>query len=219
MIKLFFLSILTVILSGCVHLEEYIQINKNGSAKLVMTYSIPKEGLTLLKDAELVLNELNNKKVETDIPRIFDREKLTAYFKKFKSVDIISVRVNEEDGRLVTYINLFIDDFRQTLRDGMLPYTTLEKDGDDYVFAARYPFNLSKLKEKPQLKKVLDQIKVNFKVKTPTEITKTNAPKKLANLVEWDFNSKSAPFTKSDGRFVVHFNGKNLTFLDDKKEK
>ena len=219
MIRLFFLCTLTVFLSGCVHLDEYIQINRNGSAKIVMSYSMPKEGLTLLKDSEAVLNELNGRKGSTDLPRIFDSEKLRAHFKKFKGVDVISARVTEEDGRIKTYFNLYVEDFRKTLRDGLLPYTTLEKDGDNYVFAARYPFNLSRLKEKPSLKKILSEIKVNFKVKTPTEITKTNAPKKLANLVEWNFSGDKTPFTKSDGRFSVHFKAQGLTFLEDREKE
>jgi hypothetical protein len=207
-----------VFLSGCVNLEEYIQINRNGSAKIVMSYSIPIEGLTLLKDCEAVLNDLNGRKSSDDLPRIFDSEKLRAHFKKYKGVDIISARVTREDGRVKTYFNLYVEDFRKVLRNGMLPYTSLEKDGKDYVFAARYPFNLAKLNEKPSLKKILSEFKVNFKVKTPTAITKTNAPKKLANMVEWNFGEK-APFTKSDGRFSVHFKADGLTFLEDREKE
>ena len=221
MIRFFLLSILTVTFSGCVHLEEYIQINRNGSAKVIMSYSIPVEGLTLLEDCEAVLNELNGRAEGSSVlPRIFDAAKLKEHFKKYKGVDVISARVTRIKGeRIQTYLNLYVEDFRKVLRDGLLPYTTLEKDGDNYVFAARYPFNLEKLKEKPSLKKILSEIKVNFKVKTPTEIVKTNAPRNLANLAEWNFSAEKNPFTETDGRFTVHFKAAGLSFLEDREKK
>ena len=182
---------------------------------------MPMSGLPLLKDSEVVLSELKGNKVSALAPRIFDEDKLRAHFSKYKGVDIISLRVTQEDDRIVTYFNIHVEDLRAVLRAGMLPYTSLEKSKDDYIFAARYPFNLSKLKEEASLKKFLSEIKVSFKVKTPTEITKTNAHKKIGNLAEWNFSEgkKNPSFMKADGRFIVQFKGKGLSFLDDKKDK
>ena len=212
------LLFITLFLAGCVHLDEYIQINRNGSAKIVISYSIPLSSLSLLKDSEAVIGELQGVKNVADMPRLFDAKLLRQHFEKYKGVDIISIRVKKEDGRITTFLSLFVDDFRGVLRDGMLPYTTLEKAGEDYVFAARYPFNLSKLKPDKALEKAFSEMRVNFKVKTPTEITKTNANSQLANLAVWEFSKKN-PFLKTNGRLIVQFKGNNLSFLDKPSEK
>ena len=221
MIKLLFLIWTSLFLSGCVHLDEYIQINKNGSAKIVITYSMPQKGLTLLKDSDAVLSELNGSKEKVEMPRIFDEKRLRSHFSKYKGVDIISLRVNQEDDRIITYFNLHVEDLRSALREGLFPYTSLEKDKDkkNYVFAARYPFNLNKLKTNKKLLEVMQEMKVTFKIKTPSAITETNATKKLANMAIWEYSAKGTPFTKSDGRFVVKFESSQLSFLDEKKSE
>ena len=219
MIRLLVLVWTSLLLSGCVHLEEYIQINKNGSAKVIISYSMPVNGMTLLKDSEAVLAELNGSKEKVDIPRIFDEKKLRKHFESYKGVDIISLRVNQEDGRIITFFHIQIDDFRETLRAGIFPYTSLEKEDGNYIFSARYPFNLAKIKNNKALVEVMNEMKVSFKVKTPTEITETTGKKSLGNLVEWAYSADKTPFTKSDGRFVVKFNSSQLTFLDEKKSE
>ena len=62
MIRIIFVAAL-IFISGCVSLDEYIQINSNGSAKVVLKYSIPLGNLALLQDSEAVLEQLNKKKV------------------------------------------------------------------------------------------------------------------------------------------------------------
>ncbi|MCM8525891.1 MAG: hypothetical protein NE327_05200 [Lentisphaeraceae bacterium] len=219
MIKVLFFIWTSLLLSGCVHLDEYIQINKNGSAKIVISYSMPVKDMTLLQDSEAVIAELNNSKEEVTVPRIFDEKKLRRHFEGIDGVEIISLRVNEETGRMITYFHLHVLDFRKALRDGLFPYTSLEKEKDNYVFAALYPFNLSKIKTDKKLKAALDAMKVAFKVKTPTVINETNGKKSLANLAEWSYSADGTPFTKSEGRFVVKFDSSQLTFLDEKKSE
>ncbi|NQZ58539.1 MAG: hypothetical protein HRT88_13870 [Lentisphaeraceae bacterium] len=215
MIRYVILSI-TLLLSGCVHLDEYIQINRDGSAKLTFSYSIDQKGLPLLKDCEAVLQELNGNKDKVDLPRFFDANKLKAHFKKFPGVELISVRVTEDKGRIETYVNLLVNDFRASLRQGLLPYTSLEKDGDNYVFAARYPYDMSKMKLSKTLLQVIKSIEFNLRVKTPTPITKSTAHKQLVNLASWSFSPKAKSFDKAGGKYSVHFEGQNLTFLDKK---
>jgi len=216
-VKQVLLICLTLCLSGCVHLEEYFQIHRDGSAKVVFTYSIAQKGLPLLKDCDAVLQELSGKKTKSDLPRLFDAEKLRAHFKSIKGVEVISLRVNRDDGRVETYMHLQIADLRAALRKGVFPYTSLEKEGANYVFSARYPFDMNKIKHSPKLLEIVKSIKVNFKVKTPTLITKSNAPKTLANLAIWEFSPDNTPFTKAGGKYSVHFDAKKLTFLDEKK--
>lgn len=219
MIKLLLLIGASLFLSGCVHLDEYIQINKNGSAKIIISYSMPIKGMTLLQDSEAVLAELNKSDEDVTVPRIFDEKKLRTHFEKFEGVEVISLRVNEETGRMITYFHIYVEDFRGALRKGLFPYTSLEKEKENYVFAARYPFNLAKIKTNKKLLKALNEMEISFKVKTPSIISETNGKKALANLAEWSFSSKGTPFTKSDGRFVVKFDSSQLTFLDDKKSE
>ena len=209
---------LTLSLSGCVHLDEYIQINRDGSAKMTFKYSISQKGLPLLRDCEAVLQELNDKKEKVGLSRLFDEDKLRAHFMAFKGVEVMSLNVNKDDGRVEAYIHLQVADLRASLRDGMLPYTSLEKDGDNYVFAALYPFDMSKLKHKAELLKLVNSIKVDFKVKTPTLINKSTAPTKLANLASWNFSPETTPFSKAGGKYSVHFDAESLTFLDEKKK-
>ncbi|PIW60742.1 MAG: hypothetical protein COW13_03685, partial [Candidatus Omnitrophica bacterium CG12_big_fil_rev_8_21_14_0_65_50_5] len=149
---------------------------------------MPVKGMTLLKDSEAVLAELNGKEERGSLPRIFDEKKLRAHFSSFKGIDIISLRVNEEDNRIITYINIHVNDLRTSLREGLVPYTSLEKEKENYVFAARYPFNLSKLKENKKLFDVLKEMKITFKVKTPTAISETSGTKELANLAAWEYS-------------------------------
>ena len=179
---------------------------------------MPVEGMTLLQDSEEVLQELNKQKPSGAMPRIFNVDVMKAHFKKFAGVNIISLRVNREDDRMKAYINLYVEDLRQSLRQGLLPYTSLEKAGDQYVFAALYPFNIKKLKKNVAMLKAAKQLEVSFKVKTPSLITATNAHKNIANLAEWNFSSKGKSFAETDGRFTVRFDATKLTFLDDKKE-
>lgn len=219
MIRFLFLIGASLLLSGCVHLDEYIQINKNGSAKIIISYSMPIKGMTLLQDSEAVLAELNKSDEDVSTPRIFDERKLRKHFESIEGVEVISLRVNEETGRMITYFHLHVEDFREALRGGLFPYTSLEKEKESYVFAARYPFNLAKIKTNKKLMKVLNEMEISFKVKTPSAITETSGKKSLGNLAEWVFSSKGTPFTKSDGRFVVKFDSSQLTFLDDKKSE
>ena len=144
MIRLLIVAAL-VFVSGCVHLDEYIQINGDGSAKIVLKYSMPIEAMTLLQDSESVLQDLNKQKKTSDKPRIFNEKKLREHFKKFESVDVISLRVNNDNKRINAYINLQISDFQKALRKGLLPYTSIEKEDKNYIFSALYPYNISKL--------------------------------------------------------------------------
>ena len=215
MIRYLLLSI-CLLLSGCVHLDEYIQINRDGSAKITLTYSIDQKGLPLLKDCEAVLQELNANKAKIDLPRFFDEKRLKAHFAEFKGVDAISVRVTRDEGRVETYVNLLIEDFRAALRQGLLPYTSLEKDGDNYVFAARYPYDMSKMKHSKALLEVVKSIKFELRVKTPTPISQSTAHKQLVNLASWSFSPEGKSFDQAGGKYSVHFEAKNLKFLDKK---
>ena len=96
MIRLLAIAVL-MFLSGCVHLDEYIEINGDGSAKLVFTYSVPKSTSDLLNDSESVLQDLNNNLLGRTVPRIFDEKSMREYLSTFKGVEIVSIRVNEED--------------------------------------------------------------------------------------------------------------------------
>ena len=205
-----------MLLSGCVTLDEYIQINGDGSAKIVLKYSMPVSGMKILKDSEKALQELNKQEDGSDKPRIFDVAKMKAHFKRFKDVHIISLRVHEEDDKMNAYINLQIDDLRKALREGLLPYTSLEKDDKNYVFSALYPFNLGRMKQKPN--NALKDLEVTFKVKTPGVISETNAHSNLANLAEWTYGPGKKSFAKSDGKFTVKFDASKLSFLDEKKD-
>jgi hypothetical protein len=217
-IRLLAIAVL-MFLSGCVHLDEYIEINGDGSAKLVFTYSVPKSTSDLLNDSESVLQDLNNNFLGRTVPRIFDEKSMREYLSTFKGVEIVSIRVNEEDYRINAYIHLRVENLRQSLRDGLLPYTSLEKSGKDYVFASLLPFDLTKLKKSDSLYHMTKDMKVSFKVKTPSEITGTDAPKQLANYAEWNYSPEGSSFSKCNGRFSVKFSAQNLTFLDEKKEK
>ncbi|MCM8532186.1 MAG: hypothetical protein NE330_13580 [Lentisphaeraceae bacterium] len=205
-----------ILLSGCVTLDEYIQINGDGSAKIVLKYSMPVSGMKILKDSEKALQELNKQEDGSDKPRIFDVVKMKAHFKRFKDVHVISLRVHEEDDKMNAYINLQIDDLRKALREGLLPYTSLEKDDKNYVFSALYPFNLSRMKKKPSA--ALKDLEISFKVKTPGVINETNAHSKLANLAEWSYGPGKKSFAESDGKFTVKFDASKLSFLDEKKD-
>ena len=217
MIRLLIVAAL-VFVSGCVHLDEYIQINGDGFAKIVLKYSMPIETMTLLQDSESVLQDLNKQKKTSDKPRIFNEKKLREHFKKFESVDVISLRVNQDNKRINAYINLQISDFQKALRKGLLPYTSLEKEDKNYVFSALYPYNISKLKKNDDLLEAASKLQISFKVKTPSFITETNAHKNIANLAEWHYSEKDKSFAESDGRFVVKFEAAKLNFLDNKEE-
>ena len=218
MIRLLIVAAL-ILLSGCVHLDEYIQINSDGSAKVVLKYSMPLKAMSLLQDSEVVLQDLNKQQSAPDMPRIFNEEKMRAHFKKFPEVDVISLRVNKDDGKINAYLNLQIEDFRAVLRKGLLPYTSLEKEKENYVFSALYPYNLSKLKKNDAMLEAAKDLQISFKVKTPSFITETNAHKNIANLAEWHFSKEAKSFTDCDGRFIVKFDASKLSFLDKKEEK
>jgi len=209
------LSFLLLALSGCVTLDEYIEIRRNGSAKIVLSYSISQEDLPLLNDADAVLNELAGQKQQGDMARIFDVEQMRKHFSGIEGIDIISLRTSEDDGRVSMYMNIQVEDFRGALRQGLLPYTTLEKAGSEYVFSASYPFNLSRLQPSSELLEVMNSLEVSFKVKTPTMITSTTALRKLANLAEWTYSPEGTPFSRTDGRFIVRFEAGGLDFLDE----
>lgn len=217
MIRLLIVAAL-VFVSGCVHLDEYIQINGDGSAKIVLKYSMPIEAMTLLQDSESVLQDLNKQKKTSDKPRIFNEKKLREHFKKFESVDVISLRVNNDNKRINAYINLQISDFQKALRKGLLPYTSIEKEDKNYIFSALYPYNTSKLTKNDALLEAANKLQISFKVKTPSLITETNAHKNIANLAEWHYSEKDKSFAESDGRFVVKFEAAKLNFLDKKEE-
>jgi hypothetical protein len=216
-IRLFLITAL-LFLSGCVHLEEAIEINADGSAKIVINYSMPIEGLTLLQDSEEVLQELNKEKVSGEMPRIFNNDAMRAHFKKFPGVNVISLRINQEDKRINTFLHLRVENLRKALRKGLFPYTSLEQDGDDYVFSALYPYNMKKLKKGNDMAKVAKDMQVSFKVKTPGAITSTNALRKESHLAEWNYSAKTTPFSECDGRFTVKFDASKLNFLDDSEE-
>ena len=179
---------------------------------------MPLKAMTLLQDSEVVLQGLNKQQKASDMPRIFNEKKLREHFKKFESVNVISLRVNNDNNRINAYINLQISDLQQALRKGLLPYTSLEKEDKNYVFAALYPYNISKLKQNPDMLQAASKIKVSFKVKTPSLINETNAHKNIANLAEWHYSADDKSFAESDGRFVVKFDASKLSFLDKKEE-
>ena len=208
--------LLTALLSigGCVHFDEYIQINRDGSAKVIISYSMPVSSYQLLLDSEEVLQELNKEKQQTFRPRIFDREKMLKHFQSIPGVEVISLRVNQIDDRFKTYMNLQIKDFRQALRAGLFPYTALEKKDENYIFSALYPFNLKKTKRSTTMIKAIRQLKIKLRIKTPTAIVETTAPEKLANQATWNYSPDKVPFSQCDGRFIVKFEAKNLSFLD-----
>lgn len=218
MIRLLFVAAL-IFVSGCVHLDEYIQINGDGSAKIVLKYSMPLETMTLLKDSEVVLQDLNKQKDSSEMPRIFDEDKMREHFKKFKGLDVISVRINRDDGRINAYLNLYIEDLQASLREGLIPYTSLEKEEKNYVFSALYPFNIKRLKKNDQMLDAVKDLQISFKVKTPSLIRETNAHKNIANFAEWNYSKEGKSLAECDGRFVVKFDASKLTFLDPKEEK
>ena len=194
--KLIILSVLlSCTLSSCLKMDEELTLRKDGSAQMILSYSIPLEHETLLSNMETVLRRHEKQKTSKKrlpVSRIFDRQAVLKHFHSFKGVKVESFRSYSFEGQRHAYIKLSFTDFSKALKKGALQHRSYTKK--DGIMEYRVKLNILKpeKKELASLKRLLKGTEINIKVQTQGLIKESNAlPKNTkGNAVSWIYNDQ-----------------------------
>ncbi len=206
--KLGLLILATVTFFSCLIYEQELNIFSDGSASLNISYSIDNKILTSLEELD---KAAKNSKTKSTI-NYFDEKAIEEYLSSFPELKSHSVRVHKNKDRIHVNIKAEIDNLREALNAGLIPYARLSKNEENWRFTYSTPYDFQNI-TKDDSKKRIDQLEIKITINTPSDIIASSNEKFSKRSIKWNYspddNLKASSMPNS---FFVEFSGEKISF-------
>lgn len=206
--KLSLLILAAVSFFSCLVYEQELNIFSDGSASLNISYSIDDKTLTSLEDLD---EATKNSKGKSTI-HYFDEKAIEEYLDSFSELKSHSVRVHKNSGRVHVDIKIEINNLREALNSGFIPYARLSKNEENWRFTYSTPYDFKNI-TKDDSKKRIDQLEIEIAINTPSDIIASSNEKFSKRSVKWKYSPQDKTKASSmPNSFFVEFSGEKISF-------
>ena len=200
-----FISV-TMLVSGCLEMEQKITIREDGSAAVSLSYSIPEEDYRFFQEMQdLIQEQQTGTRPETAEERLwmFNEEQARSHFNQSgMSLQSYEQGTNEQEGRRYASIVFNLDDLRESIQAGHIGNFMLEsadrtekEDREAHIFRFRMPAHVQEQQiSRPRgehaetLEKLLEKVEINIVVETPRPIISATGEITNEDIVRWSLS-------------------------------
>jgi hypothetical protein len=229
---------LAVAVSGCIDVDEQLMINRDGTARMDLSYSMAEQTIDQLKgiarleaDMAQAAGEKPAPKPAPDLLDLFldpNAAQLREELKKYEScVRVDTLSVETQSARRYVRLSLYMKDLAALAKTDFF-----QKHGFSLTKNAEGDYTLYRESETlttdpgvdlttPEMTKALmpflGGFKVLIKVTTPGTIKQTNASKRTTYSATWYYNYNDDPAAFAafhNHRLLVEFRGKDVSLPD-----
>ena len=193
------------LLSGCLHLEQTLQFQPDGSVVATYHSAIPAAMLPALTAAQNTLDQQLPAAADGNIPpplpmNWFLNETAVRNFFRRPGVELRQYRQVEHDGQHHVHIIILATDGARAVNTGLFGTMTMKKQDDGRtVFTVEPPgHNQAWTKDQVErLRQLCPDLKLTLTVTAPADIVDTNGAQSAARTVTWTFaddGTANSPF-------------------------
>jgi hypothetical protein len=198
------LSVLVLLLAGCIKVDQTLTLNADGSGRLALRYGMSEQTLAQLKAMEqLAAQGGEGLSMEQDTPFEFDPEQVREDFAADKpdGVELVDVSSEVVDGWKYIDLEVAFDDIRALKRTELFEDSELAieplANGDYRIMQRSGDEDLSGDAAGQELMQQMAQLLAGFRIAqtliVPGDIIETNAPEVDGRTATWVFDIEQDP--------------------------
>jgi hypothetical protein len=185
-------AFLLLITSGCLHLEQTIDIHQDGSLSVEYHYIFTEDQIRILAASQAQIDQWQSHEPSPALPPLFDRQQALNYFSG-DGIKLKNYRSYVAKGRRHVIIQCEAQKARQALDSGKFGDFVLEKNAQgDLDFKAEMIGDGPVTSANPGLLNALSHAKEPFYLKltvnTPTKILQTSAKDQQKRQAVWEYS-------------------------------
>lgn len=185
------LSLLGLLAAGCIHLEQRVQINPNGSGVVTYEYSVAEDVFAALAAGHLAVGSWQSPPA-AGLSWFASERAVNEHFTA-PEFEVQLYRVNRRDGRRVIRIVVLTPSLQRALDTGKLGDFRLARTPEgNWRFASQPPAGPAAAKpseaEVARLRALCDDLWLRLEVSTPAPILDTTAKDRRERQAVWLFD-------------------------------
>lgn len=170
---------LLLMASGCLHLKQELIVHRNGSARLLLHYSLPEDAVPLVRHFLLAADSANADEPE---PAWWLNQQACRDHLENTGLELERYRSYTADKRIHTILECRAENLHDALESGPLKNVRLSETPDGHLkLTARNP-ELHSLRHPERIPK---NLRIELVLTTPTDIIRTNGTKTEERTATW----------------------------------
>ncbi len=211
-------GIIIIIGSGCIHVTQSIELFKDSSAAIQLTYKLPRKYQEAFQETHRTLEKWQGLPVSSAayVPNTFLSEERARTFFSTENVELLDYSKQTEGESLIVKIRYRTSDFRKTLtknRFGGFEFSTDAQERTVTMTTDLAPPEMSAVDsaslaedEIEELRSLLGDLRLTLRITTPGEIKETSGQLTARRKAEWQYSlQKDASFITSPADIRVTF--------------
>ena len=210
--------LLAVLASGCVHLEQRVEIESDGTARVFYHYSVAEDAFETLQTAQRVVEHWQGRPPPASDGQLnwfFSRDQAASHFSG-NGLRLASFRDYTKVGRKHVELSVVAEDIFKALSSGKFGLFSLSRteDGNWRLLADLAtdpgPHELTE-EQLTHLRALCDDLWLCLEVTAPTHILESTASEVRGSRAKWVFDpGNDESFLKQTPRIELVFSGKRL---------
>jgi len=186
-----------LLLGGCIHLEQSVRINRDGSAVVSYHYSLAEEDLATLAAIRKMVDKWQRgegETVEEGLNWFVNREAVEKHFAA-NGAEVQVYRQYRQGGRKHVEVTVFMEDAEAGLNSGVFgPFELLATPDGNLLLrvatATLTPDAAPSASRIEHLKALVGDLRIRFEVEVPTAIVSATTTEKRGHKAVWIFEAK-----------------------------
>jgi hypothetical protein len=213
LLPFFSLCLVSLLLSGCIHLEQRVKINSDGSGVVTYDYSVAEETFGTVATGRMAIGEWQ-KRPQAGL-NWFTNERAVNRFFAGKKLEVQYYRMFRKGGRRHVRVIVLAPDLRAALATGKLGDFRLDQTADGNGRFRRLPPakpQAKKLSEEDvaRLRALCDDLWLRLVVETPTDVLSATSTDRKGKQITWAFDPGSDDsFLRKRPEIEVVYKGKD----------
>lgn len=209
--RIFFLGLASLLLGGCIHLEQRIQINPNGSGVITYDYSVAEETFGTVASGRMAIGSWQNPPV-AGLDWFASERAVNEYFAG-DQFEVQHYRISRKGGRRQVRIIVLAKDIQAALATGKIGDFRLDQTPEgNWRFHSAAPAKPAKKltdEELDKLRALCDDLWLRLVVATPYPIVEATTKDKEETQATWLFDpAADDSFLRERPRIEVTYQGK-----------